>query len=344
MSKRAIFTNTWNSYLEYFEEKRKDVYFTEEYVKLYESNRDIAECFVYKDSNRVFLLPYLKRKIEILNGEHFDFETAYGYGGPIANTDDPSFIENALNEFLLLAKKNKIVAGFIRFHPLLNNHFYLVDKINIAFDRKTMIMNLGLGEDEIWKSIHPKHRNSIRKAQKFGLQFVVDEKLKHLNAFKEIYKLTMNRLRTDAFYFFKDEYFNRLKNLNENIFLGLVYFGVKIISSALFLRYGRYGHYHLAGSLEDYTCYGPNNFLLYETALFLKKQGIKGFHLGGGINNSENNSLYKFKRRFSDNELSFYIGKLILDVAVHKEACDIWEKRFPDKGQIYRNLCLKYRY
>lgn len=350
LKKESAFTASWNNYLEYLGEKDKDIYFTEEYVKLYESADDSAECFVYKSGDKIFLFPYLKRKIALLNGEYSDFETAYGYGGPLTNAASPSFITEALNEFRALAQEKKIVAGFIRFHPLLNNHSAFVDSADVFFIRKTVAMNLSLNEQNILGEIHTKHRNSIRKAIKSNLTYVLDEELRYLDSFKQMYKSTMDKIKADDFYYFSDEYYQRLKNLKKNIFLGLVLLDKEIISGALFMSYGMYGHYHLSGSLEKYKYYNANNLLLHKTALLLRERNVKLFHLGGGNDNSqcgtisENDTLYKFKRRFTKNEYSFYAGRLILDPSRYSSLCRMWEDKFPHKKEKYGNFYLKYRF
>jgi len=118
----------------------------------------------------------------------------------------------------------------------------------------------------------------------------------------------------------------------------------EIISAALFFKYGIFGHYHLAGRREKYQTLSPNNFLIYNTALYLKKMGVKFFHLGGGIDSNPDNSLYRFKKRFSGCEYPFYIGKMVFDEEAYKRACNRWEEKFPDKKEKYKNFLLKYRY
>lgn len=345
MGKEILFTDVWNNYLKYFHEEDKDIYFTEEYVKLYECEDDHSECFIYKEDNNMLLFPYLKRKIESLDGDYFDFETPYGYGGPITNTDNPDFINRGFSEFIYSSEENKIVAGFIRFHPILNNHKHFIPKCEVVFDRKTIAMNLEPEIDEIWyEQIHSKHRNSIRKAQKLGLIYYADESLQHLDIFINLYRCTMDRLDADNFYFFDNEYFNKIKKLNKNIFLGLVLCEKEVISGAIFFKYGIFGHYHLAGGLEKFNQYNPNNFLIYNVASYMKEMGVKVFHLGGGTDSSENNSLFRFKRRFSKYEHSFYVGKLILNKNKYEEVCNIWEEKFPEKKQKYYHYLLKYRY
>jgi len=342
-------TTSWNKYLALFKNKDKDIYFTEEYIKLYESQNDRAECFIYEEKEKIFLFPYLKRRIEIIEGEYYDFETAYGYGGPIINVNEKEFVKIAWRTFYESCVQNNIVCGFVRFHPLLKNYELIksvLPSVNIFYDRKTIIMHLELSVEDIWKQeLHSKHRNVIRKAESYGLKFKVDEQLEHLDEFINIYNSTMRYLDADNFYFFNKSYYNNLKkNLRDNCFLGLIYFNNKIISAAIFFKYGIYGHYHLSGSLREYLKYYPNNLLIYKTALYLKEKGTKLFHLGGGTDENPENNLYKFKKRFSKIEADFYIAKLIFNAGMYNLICQIWESKFPEKKEKYKKILLKYRY
>lgn len=345
-TKESVFTKSWNMYLEYFPQEYRDIYFTEEYVKLYEGENKEAECFIYKDRQNVFLLPYLKRKIRLLEDKYFDFETSYGYAGPLISSRDSQFATEAFRNFIYQAKENKIVAGLIKFHPLLNNHEFLSKVCHLVFNRHTIALNLELKEDAIWsEQIHSKHRNSINLAKKNGLLYSVDEKLQHLDTFRDLYISRMDKLGAEKIYFFNDDYFNSIKkNLGKNTFLGLVFFNEKIISAALFFRYGNYGHYHLSASSQDYTKYGPNNFLIYKTALYLKENKAKLLHLGGGNSTSLDDSLYKFKARFSKDRCPFYIGEIIINQHLYKEVCSLWNERFPEKRAKYNKFVLKYAY
>lgn len=340
------FTKSWNMYLEYFPQKYKDIYFTEEYVKLYEGDQKEAECFIYRDRQNVFLFPYIKRKIKLLGDDYFDFETSYGYAGPLVNSENFQFASEAFRNFIFQAKENRMIAGFIRFHPLLDNYKLLTDECRVVFNRYTIAMNLELKEDTIWsEQIHSKHRNSIKLAQRQGLSYSADEELRHLDIFRELYISKMNKLRAEEFYFFDDNFFNRIKkNLGKNTFLGLVSFNEKVVAAALFFKYGNYGHYHLSASSEDYTKFGSNNFLIYNTALYLKQHKAGLLHLGGGNSSSLDDNLYRFKARFSKDRYSFYTGGVVLDQHLYKEICSIWSEKFPEKREKYNKFVLKYAY
>jgi len=88
----------------------------------------------------------------------------------------------------------------------------------------------------------------------------------------------------------------------------------------------------------------PNNLLLWEAARELKKNNVKKFHLGGGSNSDENNSLLEFKGRFSKSRYQFDIGKTIFNPNLYNKICDVWEAANPEKAVSLKNHLLKYKY
>lgn len=332
----------WNGYLKLFPEDRKDIYYTEEYVNLYEAEECSTWCVVCEDGNRLLLMPFVRKEI---NG-YFDFETAYGYGGPISNVEDRKWINTALKEMYRCFEREKYICGFIRFHPLLKNSEYCYEVIDAVSDRKTIAVNTHFPENIIWeKQITSKNRNMIRKAEKNNLVFKAEYNFESIKEFEVLYNTTMKRLCADEFYLFPDSYYQKFcKNLNGYAFLGTVRHEGHLVSAALFMYSDYYGHYHLAGSDRKYSSLGLNNLLLWKSVIELKKQGIKEFHLGGGTGSSPDDSLFKFKKSFSRNEKNFCIGKCVFNNNLYKEICERWEQKNPEKVPIFGNRILKYRF
>lgn len=341
-----MFSDSWNKYLDSFAPDKSDVYFSEEYHQMNATAYDKPIAFVYSEGEKVLVLPLLMRDWVTEEGKHIkDFETAYGYGGPIANTDDSGFRSRALLHFKTEAVNEGFVAGFVRFHPILRNEkdFSLIGSLTL--DRKTIAMDLSGSIDEIWMNeIHTKNRNVIKKAIKEGLTFTADYEYKELEIFKTLYNCTMDKLDADGFYYFSNEYYDQLRKFFPDSFIGCVEYNGEVIAAAIFFYSGYYGHYHLAGSDVSKLRLAPNNFLLWEAAKELKRKGVKKFHLGGGINSDESNSLFQFKQKFSKSTYDFYLGKLIFDQQRYEEICRDWEKRNPEKIKTYGNRLLKYRY
>lgn len=339
------FTEHWNHYLDNIPNELQDLYFREEYVRLYETINEKAICFVYKEEKSILLFPFLRRSFEYLGKIYYDFETAYGYGGPISNNLSEEFMTKALDAMKKKAIEENYVCGFVRFHPILANWLFF-DKVGrVILDRKTIAIDLAGGIEYTWMNeIHTKNRNIIKKGEKNGLVFIVDNDFAYLNEFQVLYNSTMDKLNADGFYYFDSQYYKQLQNTLSNRFLGIVKHEDKVVAGAIFFYQGFYGHYHLAGSDKSALKLSPNNFLLWEAAKELSNKGVRYFHLGGGTDGNEENSLYQYKRKFSKNEYQFCLGKLIFNQSLYIDICADWANKNPDKIDKMKNILLKYKY
>lgn len=340
-------SNDWDEILFSFQKEKQDIYLTKKYVSLYETDKDKPLCVVCREDNNIMLMPYLRGEIDCF----YDFETAYGYGGPISNTEDNEWNQKAFCNIFDFLKKNNYLCGFVRFHPLLDNEKIVPKEsdgrsIQVIYDRQTICINTKQNPEEIWtKQISSKNRNMIRKAERNQLEYKTEYDFASYEEFMELYNATMQRLSAASFYFFNREYYYKLKdNLKENSFLGTVRKDGKLICAAIFMYSGSYGHYHLQGSDITYSNLGANNLLLWKVACEMHYLGINEFHLGGGTGGSADNRLYRFKKGFSSNEKRFHIGKVVFMPKEYKEITRNWECKNPDKTEMYGNRLLKYRY
>ena len=306
----------WDSYIDRFSDEEKDIYFHENYVYAQASKENEPICFVYEDREKCFLCPFLKGRVPWLDEPAYDVETPYGYGGPIVNTKDSGFIARAAAQMEDDLRHQGVIAGFFRFHPLLGNHNMLEKNANVDLVplRETVVIDLSISEESLWiEQMHGKHRNAIRQAQRFGLEFYLDEDLKYLEDFCCLYAETMRRIGADDFYFFEKSYFQRLFKLGQKLFLGVVLKDGKCIAAAIFMHNGPYAHYHLSASIHDALKWRPNNFMVYEASLILKKRGALWLHLGGGEDGVAGKALFQFKSRFSKLRREFIIGKAVFE-------------------------------
>ena len=339
------FTESWNQYLDLIPAELQDLYFREEYVRLYETDKEKAYCFVYQDGDSIMLFPFLRREFQFKGNTYYDFETAYGYGGPISNDHSDTFITAALEAMSEKALSENFVCGFVRFHPLLENWDYFEKVGRLIMDRKTIAIDLSDGIEATWMNeIHTKNRNVIKKGEKNGLEFIVDEDFYYLTEFEDLYNSTMDKLEADGFYYFDPSYYNQLKNTIQNRFLGIVKHEGKVVAGAIFFYQLPYGHYHLAGSDKSALKLSPNNYLLWAAAKELTRRGVKHFHLGGGTDGSEENSLYQYKRKFSKHEYQFALGKMIFNPSLYEDICVEWAAANPEKADKMKNILLKYKY
>ena len=334
----------WDGVLDTFQPVERDIYFREEYVRLYQTDTEKAVCCIVSDGEQTMLFPFLSRTFEYQGQYLHDFETAYGYGGPIWHHADDQFKTEALQMMVDELKHQNYLAGFVRFHPLLANYEgFSVGRL--IEDRKTIAIDLSLDENEIWmQEIHTKNRNVIKKGGKSGLTFVVDDDFKYLPEFVRLYDATMDKLDAADFYYFKQQYYNEFVKTLHNSFLGVVLYENRVVSAAIFMYEGEYGHYHLSGSDVSALKLCPNNFMLWHAALELKRRGVKVLHLGGGTTSAEDDTLFCFKSRFSKHIYQFCLGKLVFNKNLYNEISKDWELKNPDKVEQYKHFLLKYKY
>lgn len=329
----------WNEFILKFPIDKRDIYYTKEYHLLQKRKNCDAKMFVYEnEKGDMAIYPFLKHPIEqdIFEGEFYDIETVYGYGGPLVTSYEMDFLEEFENSFLKYCEEENIIAEFIRFHPLMKNETIFKKNIQTLHNRYTVWLDLSNQLEDIWMcQISTQNRNIIRKCEKNGLKVGIGE---DYSSFVEIYKQTMQKVRANAFYYFDDEYYQKMES-NENMILLYVKKGEDIIASAVFMCYGEFFHYHLAGSKKEYLKLSPNNILLWEAIKYAKARGCKKFHFGGGLTDSTEDSLFRFKSRFSKEKADFYIGKRIHNQLVYDALINQWEQEHGKKAKIL----LQYR-
>lgn len=324
----------WDYYISKLPLNLRDIYFTRQYYKVQEVNGEgTGRLFIYEYEDKIALYPFLINEIENynLNQSYYDIETAYGYGGPIVSCNDNEFISKFENAFIEYCKDNNIVAEFIRFNPMLKNNEIFKNNIKLILNRTTISLNLNKQIEEIWSNdISSKNRNMIRKAEKSGLKVEFE---KDLQSFKMLYEKTMNKVQASDYYYFNEDYYMALDKM-DNTYISIKLDDI-IIASAIFLKCGDYFHYHLAGSLREYLKFSPNNLLLWSAIKYANENGFKKMHFGGGLTNSLDDNLFKFKKSFSKDTEEFYIGTRVHNEEVYKFLIEEWERKNEKEAKLF---------
>lgn len=331
----------WNEYLGKLPLENQDIYFASQYYLLEEqAGHGQAQMFAYMNhTDNLGLYTFLKRPVSTtgLTESYYDIETAYGYGGPLVRKRDPRFIEEFENAFLQYCQSEKIIAEFIRFHPLIKNETIFKKNIQILHNRKTVWIDLTQNIDSIWMNhISTQNRNTIRKCIKNNLVVTISE---NYDEFMDIYNETMRKVGADSFYLFDEDYYNLMKGKPNYILFNVNESG-SIIAAAIFMGYGDYFHYHLSGSRKEALNQSPNNLLLWEAINYAKNHNYKKMHLGGGLTDSTEDNLFRFKSKFSKEYADFYIGKRVHNPDVYNRLIRQWETEHGEKAGLF----LQYRY
>lgn len=334
----------WDSIVRLFD--NYDVYYLSGYVKAFKLHGDGEPLlFYYEDNSIKGINVVMKRDVAddkrfqgiIPFGVYYDFATPYGYGGWLVQGDGDS--TRLFEDYRLWCRDNGIISEFVRFHPVLKNHIYSENVLEVIGLGDTIAMDLSSPE-VIWQNIISKNRNMIRKAVKNGVSIYNGRSPELYRVFREIYNATMDKDNAEEYYYFGHEFYNSILDdlpNNAQVFYAQLDDETIIAASIMITANGRM-NYHLSGSRRDYQHLAPTNLLLYKAALWGCENGYKTLYLGGGVGSGED-SLFKFKRAFYKGDLhKFYIGKAtyneekyeeLLAIRCRNDACIADSKFFP---------------
>ena len=195
-------------------------------------------------------------------------------------------------------------------------------------------LGIDLTKDFFTEEFSSECRNRIRKAINSDVKIEYDFNGKSIEEFNRLYKLMAEKNNIREEYRFAKEYFiDTFNKCKEYVFIINAIYDNKVISSAMFLQYGDYIHYHLSANDIEYSRLSANNLILHTAATFGKEHNKKTLHLGGAFTEG----LYKFKHRFTKNgTYDFYVGTKIRNQ-------EIYDKLIEKKGTINKEFFPAYR-
>lgn len=232
---------------------------------------------------------------EISGTKFKDFSGVYGYGGP-------------LGEYI----PGQWVSEFARLHPFLENQKYL-DPLGLVQSGEVVYTNVHTdchkvraGMDKgCWSAVN----KAVREKVVVGVSYDIGQ-------FQRLYTQTMERVNASEKYFFDDEFFTELMEMDQCA-LFQARQGQHVLAMAIILAQGDYAHYFLSGSELNST--GASNLLLYESMLWAGANGCKIFNLGGGVHG--NDSLLSFKKSFSKLTKPFFTYRKVHDQEAYNWLC-----------------------
>lgn len=317
-----IITNKeeWNRILEDKFTQFNDIYFRYEYLELWGKHYGgDPEAIFWEDNNIKIFWSHLVRDTNIINltldfnSELFDLTSPYAYGCQIFSpkTEDEKKVKESLKLFFGdYAKKNNHKSEFIRFHPIFKmwKHFYDTKFFNIQHINDVVVIDLTKDISTLFGNIKKGHRYNIGKSIERGctVAFETNPQKAQIDNFITLYTKTMDRNRAVERYYFTTEFISDHFELL-NALLVEAKIDNTVIGSSIFLLGKEIIHYHLSGSDYDFRSYYPSDLILSETIKWAQEHNFKMLHLGGG--HGKDDSLFKFKKGFSNTTLPFYIGK-----------------------------------
>lgn len=170
---------------------------------------------------------------------------------------------------------------------------------------REIVVDLTPDEDEIFKSFRPNARNSIRRAQRSGVEVRAVDRSEWVRVFREdLYPILQETAERDGFASFSPDYYEKLlSGLGDYLRLMVAYVDNRAVSWLITTEYRGYSVYYFAGSSSDARKTFAPYLLLWEAFKQLKASGNTACGLTGIV--SENYpqliNVTTFKRNFSKN-------------------------------------------
>lgn len=286
--------------------------------------------FVYQEDDIFIALPVVKRKID--GADFYDMTSVYGYCGPIANVNISEISRNTSANFKTTFKnfmtEERAVCIFSRLHPFINQRYLLEHIGGIVENGTTLYMDLSSSIEDQRNRYDKRLSRQVRQLRNKGYLIKEAVDINEIRAFVDIYHKNMDRLNATPHYYFDEKYFTSILNLEgfDNKLL-LIYDGATLICGAVVLLSDTIIRNHLSATAPDYLNESPSKLLTDEISVVGRTLGKKIFHLGGGVGGRED-SLFEFKKRFSDLQVKDHVWRYIndpvaYDTIVEKAGADI---------------------
>jgi hypothetical protein len=262
-----------------------------------------------------------------------DWQSPYGYGGPVGVGMTPAMMPAAWGQFDATAGAHGVIAEFVRFHPLADNYNFYPG--NVREDRP--VVTVDLGATDLASTYTVRARNTLRKAIRAGLAAKWEEPGRYREDFAAHYQEAMRRINIDPFYVFGSEYFAALFAL-AFVRVLVVRLEAQVVAAGAFLFGPGVAEYHLSATTPEGRALGATNLLLHEAACRAQAEGLTSLYLGGGTDSKADNPLLRFKESFAPARQMFRFGFRVLDPAGYEQL----RERFPEAAR-RSNRVLFYR-
>lgn len=235
------------------------------------------------------------------------------WGGPLAKEDDPDIISSLLNAYEMHTRNSALFTE-IRNQFNINEQRDTFLKSGYSFeDHLNILINLKKSEDALWKEVHSKRRNEIRRATKEGAVFQESSDLVALNSGYNILKEVYSRANIPIpdFSLFESALSHSTEETGLKIFNAIS--DGEIIGTMFTLIYKSTIIDWQAGAKKSHYNKYPNDLIPWEVFKWGREKGYEVFDFGGAGDPSIPYGVREYKKKFGGDMIN--LGRFI---KIHK--------------------------
>lgn len=231
-------------------------------------------------------------------------------GGPLIKNGNSVVLDIILKEYATVIKNRAVYSQFRNSFEwgnlnevFLENGYSFEEHLNILIDLTKSV-------DDLWKDIHPKRRNEIRRALKEGTSFFIKNELPYLS---ECYGILISVYKRARLPLPDYSYFESLYNISDEKSGLRIFCAVnkgRIIGCMIALVINNLIYDLYAGSLPEYYNKYPNDLIPWGVFLWGKENGYTQFDFGGAGKPRISYGVREYKRKFGGVFISY--GRFII--------------------------------
>lgn len=334
---------TWDKVLqEILNFSSHDIYHKYEYANMYKSASDQVMAYYYKEDNNFIFSVLIKKKIK--NTSYYDFETPYGYSSPIYYVRDQETFNYLVGKFFQFLKDQNIICGIIRSAPLIiDDSLKKMFKLEVIDSSEIVILNKKNNLETVRNNYSKDLKKNLKKADSNSLKIYFSNDTKELNNFSKIYNERMIELNANSFYLFDNIYFQKFHDLPKQNWKTISCYHHDIyVGGGIILQSKKIYNVHLTASLKKYYHLNVNEKIRDAMIEDFYRSNNIFLNFGGGKTNKKNDSLLKYKKKFSNLVSIFYLYGVVIKPGILKKIKENWI--INNQNSKYKNYFLNYRY
>ena len=218
------------------------------------------------------------------------------YGGVVTNCQDKVFCQDVSFTLIKYLHAQGVVSCHVRNHPFLST----IKVGKLIKEEPFVFIDLTRPREELITAITKQHRRCIRRAEESGLGVMYSDDEKYLKVFYEFYKVRQKQMGIPPKgYVFFDQMFRVLRDY---LIISVVRKANKLLAVSLLLKDSDNVFMTYGGmSDEGYERYAKH-LMISDMMLKFKSKSFSRLVLGTGNNGKD--SIYNFKKGFTDREYS----------------------------------------
>lgn len=244
----------------------------------------------------------------------WDAYTALLYGGPLAGRSSEALQAAFRRRFRAWAQDTGLVSEFLRMSPVPSRR--LPYPGTVREQAPHIVCDLRADSvDDLWAGMRSNVRRGAARARAAGLTVAIDETGQRLEDFLRIYDETMDRVGSADRFRFPASTFTRMHDALPG---GFAYVYVehegRAVAVELVLASAETGYFFLGGTETAALPLYASVLVHCEAIAYAWSRGLKDYVLTGGVTNTSDDSLLRFKRGFAPRGDSLYLtGEQVFD-------------------------------